>query len=245
VIIVFLFLGHIGNAQTPERTVVLPPSEEKFSKAGDLIVPYRDTSCTPNPSMPEPGCKHIVFDDSVVNQVFTIYNSDGSEWIAFTLTLQNSPTHFESIPKDRFIPFATSPRPKIPGTVILRIAGESENWYEVEINENTRETRFISKLDRAWAKTSWEYWLNKEYNLIIDAQATRILDKPDGETVKGTEHFQVKTVRFLKADGDWALVQTKDLYMPVFRGWVRWREGRKILVGCAFNFRTLPTNEPN
>ncbi len=63
-----------------------------------------------------------------------------------------APSYFMKAEIKDFIPFSTDVRYG-PLGVILRMVGESPIWYEVEINENTRATKFARRNDKAWSRT--------------------------------------------------------------------------------------------
>ncbi len=55
-----------------------------------------------------------------------------------------------------------------PHTAILRMTGESANWYEVEVNEQTKATKYVLKNEpMMWAKITWEYWLYRVGALML------------------------------------------------------------------------------
>ncbi len=218
------------------KTKPASPNDEVFEKVDALAGPYRLTGCGPYAVQPS-SCTNIVFDDSVINQRFYIYNENGDEWFSFRLNAGPENLQFHS--RAGFVPFARIPE-EGPYVIILRMTGESKSWYAVEVNEDTREIKYISKQDRAWAKTPWELWLNKGINLKIDGSVTKLLDKPNGTPIKESEQLNVTTVRFLKADGDWVFVQTLE-FDKYYRGWIRWRDGRRILVGSMFNNDKVPS----
>jgi hypothetical protein len=116
---------------------------------------------------------------------------------------------------------------------------ESPDWYEIEVNEKTKETKFILKSDPVWAKRDWSYWLHKSVDLVVSKDILPLRDKPEGHVIKGTENFPNKELRFLKAEGEWAFVETR-LPSKYFQGWIRWRRGRNVLVGYLFNYYKVP-----
>ena len=123
------------------------------------------------------------------------------------------------------------------------MVGESPNWYEVEVNEKTRATKFALKNNRMWTKTTWSRWLYEGTNLQLDNKEFPLLDKPNGEIIKEASHLTFDRVKFLKADGDWAFVEgypTWHISDVSHKGWIRWRKGRDLLVGTVLNGRKVP-----
>ena len=241
-------------AQTMEdkEDKVLPPSEEEFQKASDLVGPWRQSGClysididTFYWSVAYPDCVHVSGQQSAATHFLTIYNADQSVWYGFSIDWQK-PDFFKKKPKKDFLPVATSIREYFD-FVVLRMTGESKHWYEVEVNEQTRDVKYILKSDPAWAKSNWEYWLFKgtgrPYSnyLLVDGKREMLRDKPDGKIIEKPGDFDVDKLYFVKADGDWAYVK-----MPgnSLRGWIRWRNGREFLVGCIFNGFKIPAIEP-
>jgi hypothetical protein len=65
-------------------------------------------------------------------------------------------------------------------------------------------------------------------------------DKPNGKVIEKSGDFEIDTVYFLKADGDWAYVRIGTVQPKIMKGWMRWRNGREFLVGCVFNNFKVP-----
>jgi hypothetical protein len=247
-ITVFLILisGFVCNfvafAQTeiaPENKL-LPPSEEKFEKATDLIAPWRESGCQiSNFKFNEPNCRNIIGQEYINAHIVSIYNENGSIWYRFSLNFK-SPDYFYEEMKAGFVPFSIIvKRFGSPDAVILRMVGESKNWYEVEINEETKATKFILRNDPMWAKTKWSHWLYKSDNIFIASDVSKFYDKPDGQIIKDIPIYGNQKVKVNKVEGDWVLVG-KYINNRQYEGWIRWRKGRNILVGCIFNENEIP-----
>jgi hypothetical protein len=177
-----------------------------------------------------------------------LYDENGALWYRFSLSLAKDDFFLKS-KKKGFLPLAPELReirdyePAFPpDLVILRMVGESEHWYEVEINEKTKETKFVLKNDPLWAKTRWSYWLYYGWNLKLDGNKVKLLDNPDGKIIETSADINFGEVKFLKADGDWAHVEGIDKNIK-YRGWIKWRDGRKFLVGCIFNDYKIPESK--
>jgi hypothetical protein len=223
------------------------PSEEEFSAAFDVLAPWRETGCgRGNILYKEPNCPVIRNDVYVMADTLTLYDKDGDLWYRFSLT-PSKDDYLLKNKRDEFSPLAMpflTINPYLPRKVLLRMTGESEHWYEVEINEKTRETKFALKTDPMWAKTNWSYWLYHWTNLKIDGAKVKLLDKPDGKVIESSAEIEFDTVKFLKADGDWAYVEGYHNNRE-YAGWVCWRDGRDILVGCIFNDNKVPESKTN
>ena len=222
------------NSEESQGNHIYSPAEEKFQKANDLVSPWRSSGCNLiYPEFREPGCYFVRDDVWRKSDILTLYNADGTVWYRFSLTYQ-SPDYFLKDTKMGFIPFATpygySGSPQI---VLLRMTSESADWYEVEVNENTRATKFVLKSDPMWATTKWSYWLYESGILRLRGKHS-LLDKPNGDVIKETSGYEIDKVKLLKVEGDWAYVGEFGKVND-YHGWVRWRKGRDILVVCLYN----------
>ena len=73
-------------------------------------------------------------------------------------------------------------------------------------------------------------------NLELALNHDPLRDAPDGRIIPVSADLKFNRVRFIRTDGDWAYVNGRELTngtltQPNF-GWIRWRRGRKILVGA-------------
>lgn len=225
-----------GSYPTP------PPQKEKFVEATELVTPWLgDGECVllHVDFDIEKGCHIVTFADMNRHDRLAIYNADGSVWHEFRILGLRPDFAFA---KSEFLPFTTKYySSNSPITLILRMKAESPNWYEVEVNEGTRETKFVLREEepRKWTKSSWSHFLLRTYNLGIDGQRTKLLDKPNGRVIEESADINFETVKFLKAEGDWAFVE-RWVGNKKYSGWIRWRSGREILVGCIFNGNKVP-----
>ena len=212
------------------------PDAETFTKTDELAVPWRETGCVVESRGPDSGC-HVAnpkeFEEA---SRLSLYNSDGSLWQLFSL----SPTGQNRFLKETdssLVPFSVMRGYPISAGPILRLIAISPNWYEVEVNEKTKETKFISKGDRSWAKISWDYWLRSDRRLEIDPGISQLFDKPNGNVVEG---YGVPSFSFQERNGDWARVRGWHGYES-FDVWIQWKKGRDLLVGCVFNSLKVPS----
>jgi hypothetical protein len=248
VVLALLFIIGVGAvviAQTDERAghVDVVPASEQFKPVDELISPWRETGCSHYKAFQESWkkdniCARISGVEKRDAHRLSIYNPDGSMWYSYSLNAFENDYYLKT-PKKEFVPFASNPSLILDFTV-LRMRGESDHWYEVEVNENTKAIKYILKDDPMWAKTSWEFWLLRgdEYKthsyLTVDEDRPMLLDKPYGVPIEKSGEFNVNVLFFKKMEGDWAYVNLKQGKTSIF-GWMRWRQGREILVGCALN----------
>jgi hypothetical protein len=134
----------------------------------------------------------------------TIYNEDGSVWYSFHNTV-NDPDYWRYNKQSGFAPFAEISE----GEVILRLVGESPHWYKVEVNEETRATKYVLKSDPKWAKKDWSFFLAAMRYFDFIGEHPPLLDNLDGKVIKEAADLRYSQFRFLKADGDWTLVEGK------------------------------------
>jgi hypothetical protein len=244
---VFLLLGIASLTVTVQAQAVIPndkppppPSQEQFKPASDLITPWRNQLCSFK-KVRDDGrrCFRATREEEKkVSSNLTIYRSNGTVWYRFGLFGGQPDYYLGQNKNDSFKPF-TSNLVSNPN-VLLRLTAESDNWFKVEINEDTRETRYILKSDPLWMKTNWETWLTYWGGPIYPAREQEPLrDKPDGNVIEEFAPVAYQSYRFFKAEGDWMYVEGVNLTLSQiygkYKGWIRWREGRKILVGCYFN----------
>lgn len=235
--IVFFLPVIAQNSAKIEDNKLLPPLEEKFEIATDLVVPWRSSGCYIGTiRVQEAGCHRVTEKESLSSDMLNLYNEDGTLWYRFSVQ-PSSPDYYLRNPKLGFLPFGTYP--KIVMGVFLRMVGESPNWYEVEVNEETRATKFVLKNEpMMWAKTKWSYWLMEINLLKFIGEQQQLRDKSDGKIIEESADAKFENVKFIKADGDWAYVEG-GVYQKTYRGWIRWRKDRDILVKDlygVFNF---------
>jgi len=165
-----------------------------------------------------------------------LFHPNGSLWVSFSL----QPDDEDYVTrKTHFKPFSAFIK-RAPKIVVLRLEAESPSWYEVEVNEETRETKYIAKNDPLWARSTWELWLNRSARFVIDNDRTKLHDRPDGKVIEEAADITFPHFSFIKAEGDWIYVQGVVFLKRNYHGWIRWRDGRKILVGWLLNDFEVP-----
>ncbi len=218
------------NNPSIEESSVPIPSEETFQDTDAIAAPWRSSGCPRFSFYKEPDCYEVKSTDFLNLHILSLFDEKGSLWYQFSVSI-DSPDNFSKKKHKDFLPFATSGG-YLPSAVFLRLVGESPNWYKVEVNEETRDTKYILKKDPMWAKTSWERWLFDSVSIDVDFENTPLHDKPNGKILEnpfvGTGY---RRVHIRKSEGEWVAIDAgvdKDL------GWVRWRNGRKTLVKLVF-----------
>ena len=182
-----------NSGQTNKDDPPPPPSEEKFQPASGLVAPWRDSGCHLSTDPRKPGCYQVSVEEYEKASNLTIYDSDGALW--HKLDIGRFIPQYNLANKEKgFLPFSVSLR-EPSQSVILRMVAESENWYEVEINETTRQTRYILKSDLLWSRTSWEHWLSDRHLYPGKDNAT-LLEKPDGKPVPEIASIKFQFVDF-------------------------------------------------
>ncbi len=253
----FLLAAGAGWGQDTEfQSEPPPPRNERFVPADGLMFPERslELTCGPTSLMYRPDCPVGRRIDQ--QHILEILDDDGSLWYRFSV-YQPDPAYFINVETLEFVnpdfkplglglkyPFEASPigirpdktkRPAFPRQVVLRLVAESPNWSEVEVNEDTRLRKYISKQDPFWARIGWQDVFSISYGgyIVIDSTKTNVLDKPDGKPVNiACEKIRYLQLLFSSLDGDWMEVNKGKSHC---HGWIRWRNGRDILVGSHLN----------
>ncbi|MEZ5426406.1 MAG: hypothetical protein R2747_09085 [Pyrinomonadaceae bacterium] len=248
----------ISAQKSPDWEMVKlpPPVQESFVEATGLVTPWIASGCSIYWSHSVPNCRFILTGPPRMNcetvkyrdgdilrklpncfyvsreelkgkEITELYNNDGSLWLRFSNKLK-APDYFGKMDeKPELLPFAYDRFNT--GAAVLRIVSESPNWYEVEINEGTRATKFVWKKDSNWTTMTWDYWLGKEFELY---QKSALKDKPDGEIIEESANLTFDYYAYFnKTEGDWVFVKgvTRKSYPKEYTGWIRWRRGRHIL----------------
>jgi hypothetical protein len=127
-----------------------------------------------------------------------------------------------------------------PLYIVLRLVRESNNWFEVEVNEVTRETKYVSKGDPLWSRVTWDDIFNIN-TIEFNHDKISLLDAPAGKVIAECEGEKYTVAKYRKLEGDWMYVEAgrSNLRGPCF-GWLRWRDGRRILIGSVLNGHKPP-----
>jgi len=244
----------VTSGQSTENRTNNPvpkPSDEEFEDSIDVVIPWRDSfkGCDGVWSAVKwPDCPRIGGKEMDERSMLKLYNGDGTIWYSFSVLhgSDGAPPDFVERNAD-FRPLAPTPRADNLGSVVLRLVAESPHWYRVEVNEQTRATKFILKSDPNWVKTSWGFLFNWSRRIYIDQDRVKLRDKPDGEIINEYAAFHYDALIFRKIEGDWLYVEgVRNFFTPnLYYGWIRWRKGRDILVGSLLNHNKIPESTRN
>ncbi len=213
---------------------ILAPEAEEFSAAAGIIIPRRNLYCLPPTESiyRRPDCERKnPPEERLVFNWLPIYHADGHVWFSLKVVFGQSDGHYPGKVKD-FKPYS-----EVPGTLVMRLTAESEHWYEVEVHEDTRETKYISKVDGYWAMTTFHTLF--EGRTVNVGGGTKIFDAPDGTLIeeRAADHLDA---RYVRLNGDWMLLEFYSDLKRVYRGWIRWQDGRRPLVGSTYNDWKIP-----
>ncbi len=208
------------------------PEAEEFSAASGIIIPRRNLYCLPpNESLyRRPDCeRENPVEERRVFNLLPIYLADGEVWFAVRVVMGDSDGHYPGKVK------AFKPYSEAPGNLLMRLTAESEHWYEVEVHEDTRDTRYVSKVEGHWVRTTFPTLFDGQ--LIYIGRGAKIFDAPHGKLIEEVA-FDYRSGRFRELNGDWML-----LAFPSHRpssGWVKWQDGRQTVIGSIYNRWKIP-----
>jgi hypothetical protein len=216
IIISGLFFSAVStHAQTTPDSPTPPKQEEIFKPAYGLV--------TSSPS----ATKRTIYDISE-NETMKIYNADGSMWYEFSF-YEKSPLYYKKNSKSDFKPFA----PQAYGHLYLRLQAISSKRYEVVVNEETQETKYMLIKDPILGRESIEQIILRGGRVTFDKESNPLRESPDGQIKQNIE--VTDEIRFIpnQIDGDWLEVR---IPRSAERGWIRWRKDNDILICCIFDF---------
>lgn len=233
VIILFFAVNTSAQSNSASINEISSPNDEVFVKTSGLISSGRVVGTRPNGGS--------IDSDHPKTEIMSIYDKDGQLWYQFSIW-DDTPLSIDNNKKKEFVPF-TSFGTGIGGVhrFWLRLVAESSHWYEVEINEETRETKYILKTDQSFAKTDFRDWIGPELgrnHVTIDNRTTPLLDAPNGKKIDTDVPEEINSYDIWEIKGDWirvALHEINKVKEARTNGWVRWRNGRKILVGSSLS----------
>ncbi|HEX8637159.1 MAG TPA: hypothetical protein VF692_03775 [Pyrinomonadaceae bacterium] len=226
----FYYLQYICPNKSPTINEISYPNDEVFTNTSGLITSGRVTATRPNGGS--------VDFNHPKTETMNLYEKDGRLWYRFS-TWNDSPLFVDNNKKKEFAPFTSYT--SLIYHFLFRLVAESPNWYEVEINEETRETKYILKNDHSFARTDYDHYIRTEkpyWNVKIDNRSTDLLDAPNGKKIDSYVPEEINEYDIREKKGDWIkveLIEGDKAKEDRTNGWVRWRDGRKILVGCYFN----------
>lgn len=221
------------NNRANENEIPIP-SSEVFKETSGLILPGRYLSTRPNGGR--------VASNHPETETAAIYNKDGSLWYRFSI-YKSSPLFYSKNTKEGFVPFILYAY--FDCNFWLRLVAESPNWYEVEVNEQTQKTKYVARNDHFFGKTTYEYYLKPGRPVYVDNKLMPLLNEINGEKIDDYIEEKRNETYVIEIKGDWIKVKQIDenkSEVERVSGWVRWRDGRKILVGTLFNDWKTPNS---
>ena len=109
-----------------------------------------------------------------------IFNADGSIWYEFSY-YKNSPLYHGKNLKPELNPMGRLKVRNLPGfDLMLTLKAESENWYEIIVDEETQSVKYISKSEKTLGKEDWESYMPRWF-LTFDKKQNPLRDAPDGK----------------------------------------------------------------
>jgi hypothetical protein len=243
------------NAQTASSVdrIIAKPSSETFQQTDGLIIPWRSGGCSMSGKIERlPTCYTVTAQEYRASSWVSIYDKEGLIWYSFDVHPFNT-GYFWTEKRLGFVPFSTLTSPsrtsaQYPPVLVLRLIRESATWYEVEVNEETKETKYVLKSDRLWIRRNWDHFLADGINLYLPPNHEPLRDGPGGAIIQSSPDLKFTRVKFLRRDGDWAYVNGRELTdgrttVESNVGWIRWKNGRKLLVGCELNNFIVPNQQ--
>ena len=221
-----------------------PPRAERFAETDAVAIPQRDYDLTCNAASAHPRKDCPIKESASMrnytkSHVLSLYGGDGELWYEFDL-LTSSPAYFANNKERRLRPLGDGGG----YSVFLRMVRESRGWYEVVANERTGATAFIRRDDPLWRKATWSEVFDWSRNVAVDQAAVKLRDAPDGKVIAEYEDVHYNRLKFIKLDGDWMYVEgIRTIPRALYYGWIRWREGRNILVCSVINNKLAPITE--
>lgn len=236
VLCILLCVYTYGQETTNEKaSSQVRPDDEMFEFSTGLIIPWGWLwhTCWAGTANPRTDCPVSTDKQFRANSYQRIYSDDGNIWYAFSV-FPGDANHYASNPHKSFMPLGPYPisNVKLPGPIVMRIHAESDSWYEVEINEDTRKSKFVSKLDPSWSKVDWADIFNLS-KIVSTNGDNKVLEEPNGKPVQCS--YDPGKYTYVRLDGDWMRVNDGYSSTDVCKGWIRWRIGRDVIVGTVLN----------
>jgi hypothetical protein len=249
----FLQLLAVGQSADPNAAAVSLPKNEAFASSNDLVMPKRSywRTCSPGSAGYRSDCPTTSPQEWKNSHLLTLYDSNGKKAFDFSVSPDDA-RYFLNIGSPISNPLGAMPIHYKNGNIlnsefiILRIAKESEHWYEVEINESTGETRYVLKADPLWKRITWAEMFCIESNVVVNTSTTKLYDKPEGQEIRKCNGQIPERFWFEEIKGDWLHVRSNPsdsaeaIRLPDCEGWIKWRDARKILVGSVLNGMEVP-----
>jgi hypothetical protein len=171
----------------------------------------------------------VLSDHYSKNEFVQIYNADGSVWHKFTF-------YDEEVFRERntsFRPFAFH---RDYFLLVLKCMGQSENRFEIVVNEENGERKYVKANDPVLKFQTWEeHILNNIFAVDFDRKQNPVLEAPGG---------RIKSVRFPKEvyfhpveiKGGWLKIRWEGTKQAAAKnkvgnfGWIKWNKDKTLLL---------------
>ncbi len=224
-IILLIFVSLMTNSYVLAQNgkdEIPAPADEEFREAEGVI----------RKPMGMPG---RTADEFTGMEIYRIYNADKTIWYEFSWD-EKSPIYMFKNKKADFKPFD----PFVLYGLNIRVIAQSENWYKVVVNEETKETKYTLKSDPNLVYVSFWYIFDGDgdgYGFVrFDCEKNPLRETPNGKPIEHTCTSERAVVK--KMEGEWLYVEM--YYNRSVKGWIRGRIEGKVLVGYGLNGSEIP-----
>lgn len=172
----------------------------------------------------------VVLSDSYqVGEPIRIYNTDGSVWIEFELSDNNTIEYG-----------ANGFKPVILDTdrvdLVLKCTGQDRSRYEVLVNDETGLKKYVKKSDRNLRFETWEAYVVDMFAVSFDEKENPVLESPRGKVKQNMpQPLKEWTLKPVAVRGVWMKIEWDENPSRPGKGkkdsgWIRWRDSEKIIV---------------
>jgi hypothetical protein len=170
-----------------------------------------------------------------------IYDSHGKPKIIIRITEDDVTTkigsktyHYnERLPQ--FDPREYTPHPDY-FVLIFDCIKTTDHYYQVTINQKTKENGFIKKSDNKFIFETFEQYINDWASTAFDFDRSKnpLRTEPsDNSRIvlnENLDKYKIWRVEKIELKGEWLKVKTLDKE----EGWIRWKSGNKIIIKLYF-----------
>jgi hypothetical protein len=148
-----------------------------------------------------------------------IYNRDGSIWQEFKGASASADLKPLVLDADT-------------GALAMKAAGQDDARYEVIVNEDTGDRKFVKKDDKAFRFETWQRYLLQISAVKFNDGANKVLDLPQGNRKNVLMPMQTTIFTPIEVKGEWLRIEWETEAGKGLKdsGWIRWRDGDALLV---------------